>query len=197
MQVMNSLASMIAPLALLLPATMADAPVPQQSGSENARHLVSTTHSSAPLAAGSSRNSVWTRFFESHFPGEMRQVRIEQTIVLRISPRPAAQADPRIQADRAAQPSRVEERKIGSCIPAQGIAAVGTGQDDRLILFMRDNRVISAALEKSCNARDFYSGFYLERSGDGRLCVKRDKLHSRAGAKCELRQIRQLVAVRD
>ena len=36
--------------------------------------------------------------------------------------------------------------------------------------------MVSAALERSCSARDFYSGFYVERNADGQICVKRDTL---------------------
>ena len=85
---------------------------------------------------------------------------------------------------------------MGKCVPVSGIAAV-QADAGRLLLFMRDQRLVAASLEKACSARDFYSGFYLERTGDGLLCVERDKLHSRAGASCELSKLRQLVATDD
>ena len=53
--------------------------------------------------------------------------------------------------------------------------------------------MISARLEKSCRARDFYSGFYVERREDGNICINRDKLLSRAGAKCEVSRMRELI----
>ena len=68
---------------------------------------------------------------------------------------------------------------------------------NRLVLYLRDQRMISVNLEKSCRARDFYSGFYVEKSKDGRLCVDRDKLQSRTGARCEVEAMRQLVEVKD
>jgi hypothetical protein len=62
------------------------------------------------------------------------------------------------------------------------------------MLYLRDQRIISANLEKACSARDFYSGFYVDQNSDGLLCVDRDKLHSRTGANCEVERMRQLVA---
>ncbi len=58
-------------------------------------------------------------------------------------------------------------------------------------------RVWAAAGAKLCGgtARDYYSGFYFEPNEDGRLCVDRDRLLSRTGAKCSLSDMSQLVAV--
>ena len=86
---------------------------------------------------------------------------------------------------------------MGDCVPIQAIAGVRPGPENRLIFYMRDRTLVSAALARECNARQFYSGFYVERSDDGRLCVKRDLLQSRAGASCAVSRLRQLVAVRD
>ena len=62
---------------------------------------------------------------------------------------------------------------------------------------MRDRRILSVALERACNARNFYSGFYVERNEDGQLCARRDVLQSRAGASCRVTQLNRLVAVHD
>jgi hypothetical protein len=74
---------------------------------------------------------------------------------------------------------------------------VQAGEDNRLILFLRNRQIISAALEKACSARDFYSGFYVERAEDGKLCVERDVLRARTGVTCEIDRLYELVAVRD
>ena len=92
---------------------------------------------------------------------------------------------------------RFEERDKEKCVALQGIAGVQTGSGNRLVLYLRDQRMISVNLEKSCRARDFYSGFYVEKNKDGRLCVDRDKLQSRTGARCEVEAMRQLVEVKD
>ncbi len=122
------------------------------------------------------------------------QVRIEQRLIIRV-PRTSVQPTGTVVDDLPATPlaRNYTERRMGSCLPMAGIAGVQISRDDRLMLFMRDRRIISAELERACRARDFYSGFYLERSEDGQLCVDRDELHSRAGAKCEIERLRQLI----
>lgn len=126
------------------------------------------------------------------------QVRIERRVTIRIAPRSAAPRQS-LMADlqRAPQPQRYEEREMADCLPVGDIAGVQTGGGNQLVLFLRNQRMVSARLEKSCRAREFYSGFYLERSEDGMLCVDRDKLQSRAGAKCELALLRELVPIYD
>ena len=125
------------------------------------------------------------------------QVRIERQVTVRISPvGPALRQGIIAEMPPPAYP-RMSERKMGKCVAVAGIAAVQPDAGDKLLLFMRDRRLVSASLEKACSARDFYSGFYLERSRDGMLCADRDKLHSRAGATCEISRMRQLVAKDD
>ncbi|MFM7402512.1 MAG: hypothetical protein ACKO1N_00150 [Erythrobacter sp.] len=125
------------------------------------------------------------------------QVRIEQRVVVRIAPAPSS-ARLNMSAEQPQRPAapRFEERGKEKCVALSGIAAVQTGSGNRLVLFLRDRRMISVNLEKACRARDFYSGFYVEKNKDGRLCVDRDKLQSRTGASCEVETMRQLVEVR-
>lgn len=124
------------------------------------------------------------------------QIRIEQRVVVRISPqRPSNRQNLLAQLPQRALNSRFEERDMGECVPVAGIAGVQTGSGNRLLLFMRDSKIMSLNLEKACRARDFYSGFYVERAEDGNLCIDRDKLQARNGAKCEVSRLRQLVAV--
>lgn len=126
------------------------------------------------------------------------QVRIERRVTIRIAPRSRAPRQSLMaELPHTAQPTRFEERPMEKCLPIESIAGVQTGSGDRLVLFLRDRRMVSARLEKACRARDFYSGFYLESSKDGMLCVERDKLQSRAGANCELDRMRELVPIYD
>lgn len=120
------------------------------------------------------------------------QVRIEQRITIRIAPRTAAPRPIMPEMMDRTRP-RLSERKMGKCLPIGGISGVQVGRENRLMLFMRDRRTISLGLEKSCRAQDFYSGFYVERSADGQLCVDRDRLQSRSGANCALTRLRQVV----
>ena len=100
------------------------------------------------------------------------------------------------RSPQRALPPRFEERGKEKCVPLDDIAGVQTGSGNRLVLFLRDRKMISVGLEKACRARDFYAGFYVEKNKDGQLCVSRDKLQSRTGATCEVEAMRQLVAVR-
>jgi len=124
------------------------------------------------------------------------QVRIEQRVTIRISPRPQPVRPNMLMAlpNREIGP-RFLERKIGKCVKASGIAGVQPNGPNRLLLFMRDQRIVSAELERSCRSRDFYSGFYLAQNGDGQLCVDRDTLLSRSGSNCKLSRMRQLIEV--
>ncbi len=129
------------------------------------------------------------------------QVSIEQHIVIRIAPRAPANADPRVamfyDAPASPQASHIEERKMGKCVPIDGVAGVQITQANKLVLYMRDSRVVSAGLDKGCNARDYYAGFYVARSSDGMICAGRDKLQARNGASCKVGKLHQLVEVGD
>jgi len=125
-----------------------------------------------------------------------QQVRIEQHFSIRIAPgAPQLPADMLVELQQEEAPTRFVERKHGKCVSTAGIAAVDSANGNRLLLILRDSRILSATLDKSCNARDFYSGFYVERSADGQICVNREKLQSRSGASCKLKALRELVAV--
>jgi hypothetical protein len=188
-RIMHSLFALAAPLALMLPMVAgADTPKGGDRRAASAPQCEAAAAQAAPpiinpLSALRSTNIA-------------RQIRIEQRVVVRISPQPSA-ARQNLIADLPQREiaNRFEERKKEKCVALQGIAGVQTGSGNRLVLFLRDQRMISVNLEKSCRARDFYSGFYVEKNKDGRLCVDRDKLQSRTGARCEVETMRQLVAV--
>lgn len=184
----------LTPLALALPLLAVAAGVP--SGSAAAKGPAPQCRAGAMGEGG-----VPERFLDPlaalRTSETVQQVRIEQRVVIRIAPQPPA-ARQNLMAEMPLAPSspRFEERSKEKCVPLADIAAVQTGSGNRLVLFLRDRRMLSVNLEKSCLARDFYSGFYVEKSKDGRLCVSRDKLRSRTGASCEVDTMRQLVQVR-
>lgn len=128
-------------------------------------------------------------------PASSWQFHIEQRMEIRITPRAQAPLPPDMfvgmpDGDFGV---RFRERKIGDCLSISGIAGVQPERGNRLLLYMRDRRMVVADLERSCRARDFYSGFYLARTPDGQLCIDRDTLLSRSGMNCKLTRIRQLV----
>src|SRR5690606_40493111 len=109
----------------------------------------------------------------------------------------APAARERMLAELPQRATGFEERRIGGCVAIDDIAGVQPAQENRLLLFMRDRRILTASLERTCNSQDYYAGFYLERNADGQLCPRRDQLQSRAGANCRVAQFNRLVAVRD
>lgn len=132
------------------------------------------------------------------FPPTADQVRIEQRVTIRISPAPMPPRMPMMpsalseQADAVSAP-QVKEKKFGKCVPMGSIAGVQANADNRLMLLLRDQRVVSASLEKSCRGRDFYSGFRVAKNEDGMICQGRDVLMARTGANCKVSGFKQLV----
>ena len=122
-----------------------------------------------------------------------RQVRIERRVILRISPQPGnTRRDLLAQLPPRAAALRLVERPHGKCLDASEIVGV-SDRGSRLVMYLRDRQIITAELEKACSPRDFYLGFYVERSDDGKLCVDRDRLMSRAGARCRISKFNRLV----
>lgn len=189
---MTSLTAILAPVALLLvpPAPASDASpgaglVPQRPGQVES--------GKSPVHGWPGHG--WLMLDAMDQIAINRQIRIERRVTIRVSPSiPAESRSLMADLPRGALSANFVERKFGKCVPISAIAGVQPGQDNRLMLYLRDQRIISANLERACSARDFYSGFYVEQNTDGMLCVDRDKLHSRTGANCELARLRQMVA---
>ena len=193
---MNPLAYLVAPL-LLLPVAVAPPVVPGQPSDPA---LIEQPRPS-PVANGPADSYPLSWLVEAWRSDSAEQVRIEQHIIIRISPAAPSTIDPRVAmfSESAPQPARtkIEERSIGKCLPIDGVAGLQVSSNNKLVLFMRDARVVSAGLDKGCSARDFYAGFYVARSADGLMCAGRDKLQARNGASCKLGKIKQLVEVGD
>lgn len=121
------------------------------------------------------------------------QVRIEQHVIIRITPGdPALLRDLPLPEPQPA-PEHMRERRIPPCMPVTMIAGVRPLASNRLLLFLRNRRLIAADLSRNCPARDFYLGFYISPTSDGQLCVGRDTIHSRAGTSCTISQVRELI----
>jgi len=193
---MNVLVAFLSPFALLLPAVAGQ----MSAGRDDLSVHEAPERGDLPKGFEGLPSEPFEVLQEARRPATLGQVRIEQRVIIRISPSsPAAReqmmADFRRQGNSA---TSYQEEKLTGCIAIAGIVGVQPApQQNRLLLFMRDRRILSAALERACNPRDYYSGFYVERSEDGQLCAKRDLLQSRAGASCKVAQLSRLVAVRD
>ena len=145
---MDQLVVLLAPLATLVSVTGTVAVAPDGPGIQ----AVSPPGDAffpppEPPAAMIEDGRIAVSIAEAFRPQTQNQVRIEQRITIRISPR--AGPPPRPFAmdlpDRA--PPRLSERHIGKCVPIGGIAGVQIGQGNRLTLFLRDRRMVSLGLE--------------------------------------------------
>jgi hypothetical protein len=196
---MNLVSVLLYPIALLLPAASAlesesaaiveqDQVSPAETPEQRAWPEIATS-----MLAGQAPLS--TVMLDHTRPMLAWQVHIEQRMQIRITPRLAVPERRSVFVGVPERDVRMEmsERKMGKCLAIGGIAGVQPDKGSRLLLYMRDRRLVAADLERSCRARDFYSGFYLARTQDGQLCVDRDSLLSRSGMSCKLTRIRQLV----
>ncbi|WP_417621124.1 hypothetical protein [Parasphingorhabdus sp.] len=129
-------------------------------------------------------------------PVAYAQVRIEKRVIIRVPHRRQNSLAPMADFSRETPPQTYQEKKIGKCLPMNNILGVQMFSDRFLDLVTRDRKRIRMRLEKNCQARSFYSGFYMEKSNDGKMCAGRDILHSRTGAKCEIDRFRELVPER-
>jgi hypothetical protein len=195
---MQSLSSFIV-LAWLFGAEAVVAPLPPLQSIDRAQKLSADQEAGLPaefheFGGGAAQAEVWQELAEAYRPASQSQVRIERRVIIRISPRrPFEGAEMLAGLPREPLPARFKEKGMAKCVAIRDIAGAQVQGANRLTLFMRDRRVVSAALEKGCSARDFYSGFYVERGEDGLICAGRDVLQSRSGTKCELRKLHRLI----
>lgn len=194
---MPSLTALIAPLALVLPlGVFGLAPTDETEAAPVAEQVREGDRSLSEHKVSAERGD-WTSILSGIMPQTQQQVRIERRVILRISPaRPAGVPRQNLTAEtpRPEQPrTRLVERKAGNCIGSDDIGGV-SDRGDHLLMLMRDRSMMVARLEKGCSPRDFYRGFYVERSDDGKICVQRDRIMSRSGAKCQIERFSKLVA---
>ena len=123
---------------------------------------------------------------------EFGQVRIDQRIIIRLPSPTSAPAAVGAQRQSVAK-LQYKEKKIGKCLWVDRLGGSRPGPDRTLDLLTRDGILIRAYLGEGCLAREFYAGAYMERSYDGKLCVDRDVLHARTGAKCAIDKFRLLI----
>ena len=128
------------------------------------------------------------------------QIVFERQLIIRIPARPSTLTN-FSAADSAASRVRSEpiiwrETKAPKCVAMRSLVGIQAVQRDSIDLITRENQRLRARLNRGCRALDFYSGFYMKASKDGRLCADRDALHARSGAECEVEKFRLLVPVR-
>lgn len=115
------------------------------------------------------------------------QVIIRERVIIRVPAQPAPAQPPRI---------KWKEKKAPRCLPMAGIAGAAVIEENSVDLIFRGGQRIRARFESSCPALDYYSGFYIMPSKDGRICADRDSIHTRAGGECQITRFRALVSER-
>ena len=110
-------------------------------------------------------------------------VTIRQRLIIRV-PLPHQAPDP---------PARWREMRGASCIDLSKVACAAISAPDSVDMILRGGLHIRAELESECPALDFYSGFYLVPTADGRICADRDSVHARSGGECQIERFRRLV----
>ena len=80
------------------------------------------------------------------------------------------------------------------CVAASRLIGATLLRQNSVDLILRDNSRIRARLERGCPALDYYRGFYVNATQDGRICADRDAIRSRAGGECQIDTFRTLSA---
>jgi hypothetical protein len=121
-------------------------------------------------------------------PTRWAQLSIQQTVVIRVPSAPP----PRVP-DVAI---RWKEQKGPKCVSVANLGGFAITKPDSIDLIVKGGARYRARLQEDCPSVAFYSGFYVRPPADGRLCVGRDKVHSRAGGQCAIEKFRTLVPTR-
>lgn len=121
---------------------------------------------------------------------QVRGFMMRQQIIIRV-PTGARQVAP-------AAPSLIRWRERGGprCISASQIVGASLLSARSVDLILRDNSRLRARLESRCPALDYYRGFYVNATADGRICADRDSIRSRAGGECQIDAFRSLTPER-
>lgn len=88
--------------------------------------------------------------------------------------------------------SEWKESRGSRCIDRGSIAAATVNGPKSVDFILRDRTRQRARLQNSCPALDYYQGFYLKPTADGKICQDRDAIHSRSGGECEIDRFRKL-----
>lgn len=119
-------------------------------------------------------------------PVEFAQMTIRERIIVRVPRMPVA--PPRT----AAPPVTWKEKGGPKCIAVGSLAGALVTQPDAVDLVLIGGQRLRAKLDGDCRPLDFYSGFYLKPSADGKVCADRDAIRARSGATCPISKFRSL-----
>ena len=138
------------------------------------------TITAMPFALLLSLLPAWFAAFAGVQSDQVRTLVVQEEVIMRVPVRP--------------MPHRFEweEKKGPKCIPARSIRGAMISGREHVDFVLLDRTRLRARLSDDCPALDFYSGFYLTPE-DGKLCAKRDGIHSRIGSSCRIERFRRLV----
>ena len=111
---------------------------------------------------------------------EVRTLVVEREVIMRIPVRP-----------RPVQPLTWEEKRGPKCIEASNIRAAALSGRETVDFLLFDRTRLRAQLSEDCPALDFYNGFYVTPE-KGKLCARRDEIHSRIGRSCTIERFHRL-----
>jgi hypothetical protein len=111
---------------------------------------------------------------------EVRTLVVEREVIMRIPVRP-----------RPVQPFTWEEKRGPKCIEAANIRGAALSGRETVDFLLFDRTRLRAQLSGNCPALDFYNGFYVTPE-KGKLCARRDEIHSRIGRSCTIERFRRL-----
>lgn len=114
-------------------------------------------------------------------PPRLAQLTIEQSLVVRVPRRTPV------------RPLKWKSKKGPQCVPMAAIAGAAVVADDAIDLALRGGQRLRAHFASNCPALDYYSGFYILPTQDGKICADRDVIRTRAGGQCEILRFRKLV----
>lgn len=127
------------------------------------------------------------------------QVVIERQLIIRVPAQRSSlnnfAAGPTVTMRSRQLPVVWKEKKAPKCVAMRNILGMQAVQRDSIDLITRQKQRLRAQLNRGCRALDFYAGFYMQGSKDGKLCEDRDQIHARTGAKCEVDKFRLMVPV--
>lgn len=139
----------------------------------------------ALLASASEGGAEWREPVAAETTVLAQVMIIQRSSIVRIPP---AQPEPPIST-----PIRWKEKGAPNCLKWSNMAAAMISSQTTIDLIIRGGTRYRVKLEKSCQAIDFYSGFYVQPTSDGDICEDRDAIHSRAGGACLIDKFKTLV----
>lgn len=105
---------------------------------------------------------------------DAEQISFEHVVIIRVP-----------RTEKAASFSADLKQDGHKCLPASRLIGMRVSRSGALDMLTSDGWY-RAHLSKGCDARQFYSGFYMEKATDGLFCSKREELRSRSGAMCQV-----------